>query len=122
MPVIALVRTNLLRRIASFKKVGCKYTLRARSYFENLEYNEIVIKKDYINHVPGDIPYDIFTLCLAKDSFYEILQQIKHYSKTPRQVRIDMLRATDSFGLKSHREVNYHDIWNVINKIIMTVL
>jgi hypothetical protein len=99
------------------KKVGCKCTLRVRSYYARPEYYELVIEKDHTNHVPGDILDDIRTLRLPKDRLHEILQQIKHSSKTPRQIRIDMLKAADSYGRKSHRKVNYHDIWNIMNKV-----
>ena len=60
---------------------------------------------------------DIRTLSLPRDRLHEILQQLKHSSKTPRQIRIDMLKAADSYGRKSHRKVNYHDIWNTMNKV-----
>ncbi|KAG1504538.1 hypothetical protein G6F52_012175 [Rhizopus delemar] len=28
-----------------------------------------------------------------------------------------MLKAADTFGRKSHRKINYHDIWNIMNKV-----
>ncbi|KAG1041340.1 hypothetical protein G6F43_012105 [Rhizopus delemar] len=64
------------------------------------------------NHVPGDFLHDIRTLRL-----HEILQQLQTSSKTPRQIKIDMLKAANTFGRKSHRKVNYHGIWNVMNKV-----
>ncbi|OBZ80315.1 hypothetical protein A0J61_11636, partial [Choanephora cucurbitarum] len=80
-------------------------------------YYELVLEKDHANHVPGDVLDDIRTLPLAKQSLHEILQQLKHSSKSPRQIRIDMLKAADSFGHASQRKVNYHDIWNLMNKV-----
>lgn len=115
------VNTLLLPRIVpskkKSKKIGCKCTLRVRSYFARPECYELVIETDHSNHVPGDFADDIHTLSLPKSRLQEILQQIKHSSKTPRQIRIDMLSAADSYGRKSHRKVNYHDIWNMMNKV-----
>ncbi|KAG1048415.1 hypothetical protein G6F43_009191 [Rhizopus delemar] len=54
---------------------------------------------------------DIRTLRLPRDRLHEILQQPQNSSKTPRQIRIDMLKAADTFGRKSHRKVDkelYH--------------
>ncbi|EIE75762.1 hypothetical protein RO3G_00466 [Rhizopus delemar RA 99-880] len=56
-------------------------------------------------------PFD----CL--DCLHEILQQFQNSSKAPRQIRVDMLKAADTFGRKSHRKINYHDIWNIMNKV-----
>ncbi|KAI7869413.1 uncharacterized protein EV154DRAFT_571192 [Mucor mucedo] len=99
------------------KKVDCKCTLRVRSFYAYPEFYEFIIEKDRTNHVVGDFMDDIRTLSLPRDRLHEILQQLKHSSKTPRQIRIDMLKAADSYGRKSHRKVNYHDIWNTMNKI-----
>ncbi|KAG1056753.1 hypothetical protein G6F43_001373 [Rhizopus delemar] len=47
---------------------------------------------------------DIRTLRLPRDHLHEILQQLQNSSKTPRQIRIDMLKAADTFERKSHRK------------------
>lgn len=99
------------------KKVDCKCTLRIRRYYEHPEYYEFVIEKDHTNHVPGDMLDDLRTLRLPRDRLHTILQELKHSSKTPRQIRLDMLKAADNYGRKSHRKVNYHDIWNTMNKV-----
>ncbi|KAG2193594.1 hypothetical protein INT47_007397 [Mucor saturninus] len=90
---------------------------RKRSFYAYPEFYELIIEKDQTNHVPGDFMGDICTLSLPRDRLHEILQQLKRSSKTPRQIRIDMLKAADSYGRKSHRKVNYHDIWNTMNKV-----
>ncbi|EIE75544.1 hypothetical protein G6F46_013273 [Rhizopus delemar] len=101
------------------KKVDCKCSLRVRGYYAFPQYYEFVIEKDHTNHVPGDFLDDIRTLRLPRDRLHEILQQLQTSSKTPRQIRIDMLKAADTFGRKSHRKLNYHDIWNIMNKICL---
>ncbi|KAG1562966.1 hypothetical protein G6F47_000554 [Rhizopus delemar] len=78
------------------KKVDCKCTLHVRGYYAYPQYYEF--------------PFD----CL--DCLHEILQQFQNSSKAPRQIRVDMLKAADTFGRKSHRKINYHDIWNIMNK------
>ncbi|KAG2193588.1 hypothetical protein INT47_007391 [Mucor saturninus] len=99
------------------KKFDCKCTLRVRSFYAYPEFYEFIIEKDHTNHVPRDFMDDIRTLSLPRDRLHEILQQLKHSSTTPRQIRIDMLKAADSYGRKSPRKVNYHDIWNTMNKV-----
>ncbi|KAI8331962.1 hypothetical protein BD560DRAFT_441140 [Blakeslea trispora] len=83
-------------------KVNCACTLRIKKYYAHPEYYELVLEKDPTYHVPDDVLNDIRTLPLAK--------QLKHSSKSTRQIRIDMLKAADSFGHASQRKVNYHDI------------
>ncbi|KAG1057086.1 hypothetical protein G6F43_001059 [Rhizopus delemar] len=95
------------------KKVDCKCTLHVRGYYAYPQYYEFVIEKYHINHVPDDFLDDIL------DCLHEILQQFQNSSKAPRQIRIDMLKAADTFGRKSHRKINYHDIWNIMNKVCL---
>ncbi|OBZ87117.1 hypothetical protein A0J61_04833, partial [Choanephora cucurbitarum] len=99
------------------KNVNCACPLRIGKYYAHPEYYELVLEKDHTNHVPGDVLDDIRILPLAKQSLHEILQQLKHSSKSPRQIRIDMLKAAHSFGHAFQRKVNYHDIWNLMNKV-----
>ncbi|KAG1519856.1 hypothetical protein G6F52_008218 [Rhizopus delemar] len=82
-----------------------------KGYYAYPQYYEFVIEKDHINHVPGDFLDDIRTLRLPRNRLHEILQQLQTSSKTPRQIRIDTLKAADTFGRKSHRKVDkelYH--------------
>ncbi|KAG1543115.1 hypothetical protein G6F47_011492 [Rhizopus delemar] len=99
------------------KKVDCKCTLHVRGCYAYPQYYEFGIEKDHTNHVPGGFLDDIRTFRLPRDRLHEILQQLQTSSKTPRQIRIDMLKAADTFGRKSHRKVKYHDIWNIMNKV-----
>lgn len=100
------------------KRINCTAALRIRRRYDAPDYYEFIpMNKEHVNHVPGDRATDLRTLPLARARLNEIVQQLKHSSKSPRQIRIDMLKDVDKYGRSFERRVNYHDVWNLMNQV-----
>ncbi|KAL0073969.1 hypothetical protein J3Q64DRAFT_1842429 [Phycomyces blakesleeanus] len=66
-------------------------------FFKTPEWYEIILTKDHADHTPGNICEDNCTLPLAKKYLHEPSQQLEQSSKSASQIRIDMLRAIDTY-------------------------